>query len=125
MLQIDLYIREQYRDHTLNDPGVPQRRCAAFSTRTRFSSKSIEQRLVLFPARLGLGDQLLRGKPLERGRVEAVGPEGAAQPEGVLPRELRAAEEGVVLDVPRALAQVAVPARDVLLQQLAWLGFRV
>ena len=125
MLQIDLYIREQYRDHTLNDPGVPQRRCAAFSTRTRFSSKSIEQRLVLFPARLGLGDQLLRGKPLERGRVEAVGPEGAAQPEGVLPRELSAAEEGVVLDVLRALAQVAVPARDVLLQQLAWLGFRV
>jgi hypothetical protein len=88
-------------------------------------SEPIEQRLVVFPARLGLGDQLLRGKPLERGRVKAVGPDGAAQPEGVFPRELCATEECVVLDVPRALAQVAVPAGDVFLQQLAWLGVGV
>ena len=102
---------------------------AAFSAHARarishIASEPIKQRLVVFVARLGLGDQLLRVEPLERGRDEDVGPDGAAQPEGVLPREVCAAEEGVLLDVPRALAQVAVPTRDVLLQQLAWLGLR-
>ena len=103
-------------------------RSAVLRARTRarishIASEPIKQRLVVFVARLGLGDQLLRVEPLERGRDEDVGPDGAAQPEGILPREVCAAEEGVLLDVPRALAQVAVPTRDVLLQQFAWLGF--
>ena len=106
--------------------GAPLSRGVALTPRAHapaiyitIASEPIKQRLVVFVARLGLGDQLLRVEPLERGRDEDVGPDGAAQPEGVLPREVCAAEEGVLLDVPRALAQVAVPARDVLLQQLA------
>lgn len=88
---------------------------AAFAA---FASEASEELRVGGLARLRISDDSLRGQPFVLGRIEEGRLKGRAALRIVGPVEARFGIKGVLLDVLAAVAQVAIPLRDILLEQL-------